>query len=72
MIRRMTKVVAGRRTGHSNGYRACLEAIEGAIDNAMDYAMLVKTYCESPEAEKRYRLCGRARNAAEGQSRGND
>jgi hypothetical protein len=31
-----------------------LEAVEGAFGADIDYAMLVKLYGESPEAEKRY------------------
>jgi hypothetical protein len=33
---------------------AYLEAVEGAFGSDIDYAMLVKLYGESPEAEKRY------------------
>src|SRR5262245_13472294 len=38
----------------SDGHRAYLEAIEGAFGGDIDYAMLVKLYGESPDAEKRY------------------
>src|SRR5712692_2027596 len=38
----------------SDGHRAYLEAIEGAFGGDIDYAMIVKLYGESPEAEKRY------------------
>jgi hypothetical protein len=38
----------------SDGHRAYLEAVEGAFGGDIDYAMLVKLYGESPEAEKRY------------------
>jgi len=38
----------------TDGHRAYLEAIEGACGGDVDYAMLVKLYGESPEAEKRY------------------
>jgi hypothetical protein len=38
----------------TDGHRAYLEAIEGAFGGDVDYAMLVKLYGESPEAEKRY------------------
>jgi len=37
----------------TDGYRAYLEAVEGAFGADVDYAMLVKLYGESPEAEKR-------------------
>jgi IS1 family transposase len=38
----------------TDGHRAYLEAVEGAFGADVDYAMLVKLYGESPEAEKRY------------------
>jgi IS1 family transposase len=38
----------------SDGHRAYLEAVEGALGADVDYAQLVKLYGESPEAEKRY------------------
>src|SRR5262249_60551066 len=38
----------------TDGHRAYLEAVEGAFGADVDYAMLVKMYGESPEAEKRY------------------
>jgi IS1 family transposase len=38
----------------SDGHKAYLEAVEGAFGADIDYAMLVKLYGESPEAEKRY------------------
>jgi IS1 family transposase len=38
----------------SDGHKAYLEAVEGAFGSDIDYAMLVKLYGESPEAEKRY------------------
>jgi hypothetical protein len=38
----------------TDGHRAYLEAIEGAFGGDVDYAMLVKVYGESGEAEKRY------------------
>ncbi len=38
----------------SGGHKAYLEAVEGAFGSDIDYAMLVKLYGESPEAEKRY------------------
>jgi IS1 family transposase len=38
----------------TDGHRAYLEAIEGAFGGDVDYAMLIKLYGESPEAEKRY------------------
>lgn len=37
-----------------DGHKAYLEAVEGAFGADVDYAMLVKLYGESPEAEKRY------------------
>ncbi len=38
----------------TDGHKAYLEAVEGAFGDDVDYAMLVKLYGESPEAEKRY------------------
>ena len=38
----------------SDGHKAYLEAVEEAFGANIDYAMLVKLYGESPEAEKRY------------------
>src|SRR5881227_1937178 len=38
----------------SDGHKAYLEAVEGAFGSDIDYAMLVKLYGETPEAEKRY------------------
>jgi IS1 family transposase len=38
----------------SDGHKAYLEAVEGAFGADIDYAMIVKLYGESPEAEKRY------------------
>jgi IS1 family transposase len=38
----------------TDGHRAYLEAVEGAFGGDVDYAMLVKLYGESPDAEKRY------------------
>ena len=38
----------------SDGHAAYLQAVEGAFGDDIDYAMLVKIYGESPEAEKRY------------------
>lgn len=38
----------------SDGHRSYLEAVEGAFGADVDYAMLVKTYGNSPEGEKRY------------------
>src|SRR5438105_11710359 len=38
----------------SDGHKAYLEAVEGAFGADVDYAMLVKLYGESSEAEKRY------------------
>src|SRR5260370_20787244 len=38
----------------SDGHKAYLEAVEGAFGGDVDYAMLVKLYGESSQAEKRY------------------
>jgi IS1 family transposase len=38
----------------TDGHKAYLEAVEGAFGGDIDYAMLVKIYGETPEAEKRY------------------
>jgi hypothetical protein len=38
----------------TDGHKAYLEAVESAFGADIDYAMLVKLYGESPEAEKRY------------------
>lgn len=38
----------------TDGHSAYLEAVEGAFGGDVDYAMLVKLYGETPEAEKRY------------------
>lgn len=38
----------------SDGYKAYLEAVEGAFGSDIDYAMLVKLYGPSGEGEKRY------------------
>ena len=38
----------------TDGHKAYLEAVEGAFGADIDYAMLVKLYGESSEAEKRY------------------
>lgn len=38
----------------TDGHKAYLDAVEGAFGADVDYAMLVKLYGESPEAEKRY------------------
>lgn len=38
----------------SDGHKPYLEAVEGAFGAAVDYAMLIKVYGQSPEAEKRY------------------
>jgi IS1 family transposase len=50
----------------SDGHKAYLEAVEGAFGSDIDYAMLVKLYGESPEAEKRYSpaVCIGARKTA--------
>src|SRR5271169_878505 len=50
--------VASRLTNRvqltTDGYGVYLRAVEEAFENNIDYAMLVKIYGESPEAEKRY------------------
>src|SRR5262249_10484425 len=38
----------------TDGHKAYLQAVEGAFGGDVDYAMLVKLYGETPEAEKRY------------------
>jgi IS1 family transposase len=38
----------------SDGYKAYLEAVEGAFGADVDYAMLVKLYGETAEGQKRY------------------
>jgi hypothetical protein len=38
----------------TDGHKAYLEAVEGAFGGDIDYAMLVKLYGASPEAERRY------------------
>jgi IS1 family transposase len=38
----------------TDGHAAYLEAVEGAFGGDVDYAMLVKLYGETPDAEKRY------------------
>jgi IS1 family transposase/lambda repressor-like predicted transcriptional regulator len=38
----------------TDGHRAYLEVVEGAFGGDIDYAMLVKLYGQSPDAEKRY------------------
>jgi IS1 family transposase len=38
----------------TDGHRAYLEAVEGALGDDIDYAMLVKLYGASPEGEHRY------------------
>lgn len=49
----------------SDGHKAYLEAVEGAFGGDIDYAMLVKLYGESQDAEKRYSpaICIGARKA---------
>ncbi|MGH6932801.1 MAG: IS1 family transposase [Dongiaceae bacterium] len=46
--------LAGRVQLTSDGHKPYLEAIEGAFGADIDYAMLVKVYGQSTEAEKRY------------------
>src|SRR5947209_3480 len=46
--------LANRMQLTSDGHRAYLEAVEGAFGGDIDYAMLVKLYGQSPDAEKRY------------------
>lgn len=52
------KDLAGRLTTRiqltTDGHRAYVEAVESAFGAEIDYAMLVKLYGSSPEAEKRY------------------
>jgi IS1 family transposase len=57
--------LANRVQMTSDGHRAYLEAVEGAFGGDIDYAMLVKLYGESPDAEKRYSpaVCIGARKA---------
>lgn len=53
----------------TDGHKAYLEAVEGAFGADVDYAMLVKLYGESPEAEKRYspaQCIGARKTAIEG------
>jgi IS1 family transposase len=53
----------------TDGHKAYLEAVEGAFGGDVDYAMLVKLYGETPEAEKRYspaQCIGARRDAVEG------
>jgi IS1 family transposase len=38
----------------TDGYRAYLDAVEGAFGSDIDYAMLVKLYGEAPQTEARY------------------
>src|SRR3712207_987483 len=46
--------LAGRAQVTSDGLRLYVDAVERAFGADVDYAMLVKLYGESPEAEKRY------------------
>lgn len=48
------KHLANRVQLTSDGYNAYLTAVENTFGSNVDYAMLVKMYGESPEAEKRY------------------
>jgi IS1 family transposase len=53
----------------SDGHRPYLEAVEGAFGANIDYAMLVKTYGEAPEGQRRYSppICtGARRHRVEG------
>ncbi len=59
----------GRVQLTTDGHSAYLEAVEGAFGGDVDYAMLVKLYGESPEAEKRYspaQCIGARKTAIEG------
>ncbi|MFZ0692606.1 MAG: IS1 family transposase, partial [Alphaproteobacteria bacterium] len=59
----------GRVQLTTDGHVAYLEAVEGAFGGDVDYAMLVKLYGESPEAEKRYspaQCIGARKTAIEG------
>jgi IS1 family transposase len=38
----------------TDGHRAYLDAVDGALGTSIDYAMLVKQYGTAPEAERRY------------------
>jgi len=46
--------IANRVQLTTDGHKAYLEAVEGAFGGDIDYAMLVKLYGETPDAEKRY------------------
>jgi IS1 family transposase len=52
------KDLAGRLTNRiqltTDGHKAYLQAVENAFGSEIDYAMLIKLYGSSPEAEKRY------------------
>lgn len=48
----MKERAANRIQLTSDGHRACLDAVEEAIGADVDYAQLVKVYCEAPEAFK--------------------
>jgi len=53
----------------TDGHSAYLQAVEGAFGADVDYAMLVKIYGETPDAEKRYspaQCIGTKRQAIEG------
>ena len=54
----------------TDGYKAYLEAVEGAFGNDIDYAMLVKLYGDAPESAKgRYfpaECCGTRKNVVTG------
>jgi hypothetical protein len=41
----------------SDGHKPYLEAIEGAFGGDIDYAVLVKIYCPSPEGRRRSAIC---------------
>lgn len=46
--------LANRAQITTDGRRAYLEAVEAGFGSAVDYAMLVKTYGEAPEGQRRY------------------
>ncbi len=53
-INDLARKLATRIQLTTDGWKAYLEAVEGAFGADIDYAQLVKLYGESPEAEKRY------------------
>jgi IS1 family transposase len=53
-IRDLASRLANRVQLTSDGHKAYLDAVENIFGADVDYAMLVKLYGESPEAQKRY------------------